>query len=87
MAAEAKVGFDPWQQIHFGRDVLTWMQHMTGAQRPHTHATKPTAQTASVLVSSSVVVLPMMLQMLWRLASCERTQVGWSITRLSIEVW
>ena len=30
MAANANVGFDPWQQIHFGRDVLMWMQQMTG---------------------------------------------------------
>ena len=32
MSAEASVGFNPWQQIHFGNDVLTWMRHMTGAQ-------------------------------------------------------
>lgn len=30
LSAEANVGFDPWEQIHFGKDVLTWMQHMTG---------------------------------------------------------
>ena len=30
MAADANVGFDVWQQIHFGSDVLTWMQHMAG---------------------------------------------------------
>jgi hypothetical protein len=30
MAANANVGFDTWQQIHFGNDVLTWMRQMTG---------------------------------------------------------
>ncbi|KAL3138045.1 hypothetical protein ABBQ38_005278 [Trebouxia sp. C0009 RCD-2024] len=33
LSAEANVGFNPWEQIGFGRDVLTWMQHMTGLHR------------------------------------------------------
>ena len=32
MAADANVGFDPWQQNHFGNDVLMWMRQMTGLQ-------------------------------------------------------
>ncbi len=34
MAANANAGFDTWQQIHFGNDVLTWMQQLTGLQAP-----------------------------------------------------
>lgn len=33
MAANANVGFDTWQQIHFGNDVLTWMQQLTGVHK------------------------------------------------------
>ena len=32
MAADANVGFDAWQQIHFGSDVLMWMQQTAGLQ-------------------------------------------------------
>jgi len=34
MAANTNAGFDTWQQIHFGNDVLTWMQQLTGLQAP-----------------------------------------------------
>ena len=37
MAANANVDFDTWQQIHFGNDVLTWMQQLTGLQASVSH--------------------------------------------------
>ena len=30
LAAQANVPFDPRQQINFGKDVLTWIQKLTG---------------------------------------------------------
>lgn len=86
MAAEANVGFDPWQQIHFGRDVLTWMQRMTGAQHPHTwqkaYCTNSLCTCTIICCcgpydATHVVTSGQLLQM----------HTGWSITRLSIELW
>lgn len=34
IAANANAGFDTWQQIHFGNDMLTWMRQLTGLQAP-----------------------------------------------------
>ncbi|KAL0053458.1 hypothetical protein WJX82_005954 [Trebouxia sp. C0006] len=33
MAANANAGFDTWQKIHFGNDVLTWMRQLTGVHK------------------------------------------------------
>ena len=30
LAADANVAFDPWQQIHFGKDVLMWIKGLAG---------------------------------------------------------
>lgn len=53
LSAEANVGFNPWEQIGFGRDVLTWMQHMTGAHL----VTQKSVQAMKKDVSCDVVLV------------------------------